>query len=278
MQEIFADPGSRRLQEPLPLREMKPVKMQPDKEIIEKESRELCDTLLRDGIPADAECIYAGRNRLYRHRLPCGETVNIKAFRRPGALKGLIYGLFTTPKSKKSYINARRLLELGFETPEPYAHAEEKLWGGMRLGSSYYISRQAEGFEETRWWERWCDRDEFVEALGLEMARLYRAGVLFRDFSPGNVLLTSRRPYRFMYVDVNRTDFNVKSRRRMMTMFKRINIVEAETGRLGEAMARAMGWDEAQTRREALQVLRRFLWWKDSFLRTLKRLAGKKRK
>ena len=102
------------------------------------------------------------------------------------------------------------------------------------------------------------------------MARLTAAGVLFRDFSPGNVLL-KRDSGGFTFVDVNRTDFNVKSRRRMMTMFRRINIVPEETARLARAYARALGEDEAAMEAAALKVLRRFLWKKDVFLATLKK-------
>ena len=107
------------------------------------------------------------------------------------------------------------------------------------------------------------------------VGRLFRAGVLFRDFSPGNVLLRTGTPageYRFVYVDVNRTDFGVRSRRRLMSMFRRINIVEAETSRLARALARDMGWDPEATRLRALGVLRRFLWLKDDVQKPLKRL------
>lgn len=241
---------------------------------IEKEAQELANTLLKSGVPADAECVYNGRNQLYTLQLPCGEKVNIKSFKRPGVLKGLIYGIFSTPKAEKSYRNAQRLRELGFDTPAPYAYAVERLWGGLRIGHSYYICRQLENFSEIRWWERRSDKQQMVDALGEEMKRLYEAGVLLRDFSPGNVLLVGTDPYRFAYVDVNRTDFGVRSKRRMMSMFKRINIVPEETERLARSFARAMRWDEDDTARRALNILHRFLWKKDSFLKPLKRAIG----
>ncbi len=83
-------------------------------------------------------------------------------------------------------------------------------------------------------WELREDRDELVEALGREMARLTAAGVLFRDFA-GECPAETMTAAAFTFVDVNRTDFNVKSRRRMMTMFRRINIVPEETARLARA-------------------------------------------
>ena len=247
-----------------------------EEERVKKESLELAASLLESGVPGSAQLIYDGRNKLYVHTLPCGKRVNIKAFKRQGWFRGMVYALFTRPKSVKSYRNSKKLKALGFRVAEPLAHSEERLWGGLRLGRAYYVSEQLENYHETRNWETWDgaeglpDKERLCDALGAEMTRLYRAGVLFRDFSPGNVLVDSE--LNFAYVDVNRTDFGVRSRRKMMTMFKRINIVPAETARLARAFAKEMGWDVAVTEAEALEVLRRFLWWKDTFWRTLKNL------
>lgn len=235
----------------------------------------LAGTLLRGEIPTGAELVYDGRNRLYVHTLPSGRKVNIKAFRRGGALKKLIYGRLRFDKGRHSYDNARRLLALGFDTPQPLMTCSARSAGRWFLERAFYVCAQEDAVRQTRCWEEWPDRDALVEALGQEMGRLFRAGVLFRDFSPGNVLLRTGTPageYRFVYVDVNRTDFGVRSRRRLMSMFRRINIVEAETSRLARALARDMGWDPEATRLRALVVLRRFLWLKDDVQKPLKRL------
>lgn len=265
-------------------------------EVACREAQTLCRRILEDGLPEEAELTYSGRNQLYAVPLKCGVTANVKVFKRPGALRGIIYGIFARPKSLKSFVNARRLLSLGISTPEPLAHLEERIWGGLRLARSCYVCVHIKEAEEIRCWEDRADRDELVEALGREMARLTEAGVLFRDFSPGNVLLkqdrrttpthldrsnlengsmlsdASRHGYAFTFVDVNRTDFNVRSRRRMMTMFRRINIVPEETARLARAYARALGEDERAMETGALKTLRRFLWKKDILLATLKKL------
>lgn len=240
-------------------------------EVARREAQALCRRILEDGLPQEAELIYSGRNRLYTVPLKCGITANVKVFKRPGALRGIIYGVFARPKSLKSFVNARRLLSLGISTPEPLAHLEERIWGGLRLARSCYVCVHIKEAEEIRCWERRADRDELVEALGREMARLTTAGVLFRDFSPGNVLLRRDGSGTFTFVDVNRTDFNVRSRLRMMTMFRRINIVPEETARLARAYARALGEDERAMETAALKTLRRFLWKKDVLLATLKK-------
>lgn len=241
----------------------------------QRELQRLGARLVQGELPEGARLIYSGRNRLYTLRLASGRTVNIKEFKRCGFFKGLMYGRLRADKANRSYDNALRLLALGFDTPEPMMVCTVRRCAGWILTRAYYVCAHEEQVAELRCWEERADRDALVEALGREMGRLFRAGVLFRDFSPGNTLLRTDRPagdYRFVYVDVNRTDFGVKSRRRLMSMFKRINIVESETQRLGGALARAMGWNERDTELRALGVLRRFLWLKDDVEKPLKRL------
>lgn len=217
----------------------------------------LSSRLLREGVPEEAELVYDGRNRLYVYTLPSGLRVNIKAFRKLGLLRGLIYGLFARSKARKSYENSHRLLNAGFMVPYPYSYAEKKWLGGMCLKQAYYLSAQLDGARETRYWESWADRDAFVDALGIELSKIMDAGILFRDFSPGNVMLLSKAPYRFAYVDVNRMNFGVKSQRRLNTMFSRINQIPEETARLGRAFARARGLDEKQWESIALESVRK---------------------
>lgn len=251
------------------------------------------------GIPEGSELMYSGRNRLWIVTLSDGMRVNVKEFKRPGWFRGWIYGHISRPKSEMSFRNAGRLLSMGFDTPEPLGHIEVMGRGGI-LERSYYICRQADGLEEIRYWEKRQDRDALVDALGREMVRLWDAGVVPGDFSPGNILLKEGGGYRFTYVDVNRMGFGVRNRRRKMGMFKRINIIRAETYRLGRAVGRALearaplergagNWEPRIRNREqgtgdsdfsrrmgrkAVGVLVRFLWRKD----TLREALGLKRK
>lgn len=222
--------------------------------------------------PQGARVIYAGRNRLYTVALPDGTVACVKDFKRAGLLKGIIYGFFRDSKAHRSFDNARRLLDMGFDTPAPLGWCETHKRLGL-LDRAYYICEFRPDVAETRCWEEWPDRDAFVDALGREMARLFRAGVLFEDFSPGNVMYRREADgnYRFCYVDVNRTRFGRHGRRKLMTMFRRINIVEAETGRLARATARALDENPDRMERRALRVLRRFLFSKDRVQKPLKR-------
>ena len=79
-------------------------------EAAQKEAEALCQRILASGLPADAELIYSGRNRLYAIPLKCGVSANVKVFKQPGALRGIIYGALARPKSLKSFVNAEKLL------------------------------------------------------------------------------------------------------------------------------------------------------------------------
>ena len=77
----------------------------------------LAEYLAADGIPPGSEIIYKGRNRIYTFVYEGIET-NIKAFRTPGTVKSVIYGAMES-KAKRSYDNSLRLLQMGFNVPEP---------------------------------------------------------------------------------------------------------------------------------------------------------------
>lgn len=229
----------------------------------------LAEHLAHNGVPPEAECIYKGRNRIYRLVYE-GIEVNIKAFRVPGNIKSYIYGAMTS-KARRSYDNSIRLLELGFNVPDPIAYVE--LHDGPALKESYYVCRQLHA-KDVRLWENMPDNEPLVRAVALELAQLHKAGVWHKDFSPGNVLYTgdAASGYKMYLIDVNRMQFGVTSKRSLMDNFRAINIVPEETERLARYYAEYMNLDPDATASEALRVLRRFLRKKD-FLHGLKRIV-----
>lgn len=233
----------------------------------------LAKHLAHKGVPPEAECIYKGRNRIYRLVYE-GVEVNIKAFRVPGGVKSYIYGAITS-KARRSYDNSVKLLELGFNVPDPIAYVE--LHDGPALKESYYVCRQLHA-KDVRLWENMPDNEPLVRAVALELSRLHKAGVWHKDFSPGNVLYTgdAASGYKMYLIDVNRMQFGVTSKRSLMDNFRAINIVPEETERLARHYAEYMGLDPDATSREALRVLRRFLRKKD-ILHSLKRIVKPKK-
>lgn len=116
----------------------------------------------------------------------------------------------TTPKAMRSFATARALLERGVDTPEPLA-AE------VVGGESWYVARRLEEAPQIRaWFLRRDDPrrprpplpfsfEEVVEALGALGRQMHDAGVFFRDFTDGNVLVTNEAGMlRLWLVDLNR--------------------------------------------------------------------------
>lgn len=177
----------------------------------------LAIAIAKKGLEPEWRIIYSGRNTL---AVTQGENpVCIKAYRVPGLLKGWMYGLLRKPKALRAFKNAVELRRLGFDTPEPVCAVAQTSFG--RLGRSYYACRYyCDGWSEMRGVEKRSDFDDFARALASFMHRLHSAGVLMKDFSQGNVLFRrSIGGFEFCLVDINRMDFGVTDRRRLLANF-----------------------------------------------------------
>lgn len=219
--------------------------------------RPVVEAIASGGVPADRRMVYDGpRNKVYALSRG-GVELNIKAFHRPRWPNSIIYGKLRRSKAERSYRHALSLLELGIGTPEPVAYIET--FEGMSMRETYYISLQVEA-STVRDWERLPHADELVEALARDMARLHAAGVLHRDFSPGNVLYTRspRGEYRFYYVDLNRMELGVHDRALLMRNFRCIHLSLDQTLRLARAYARVTGQDEVKIVYEATRQVMRY--------------------
>lgn len=208
------------------------------------------------GLPDDATLVYKSRNKIVR-TLHDGLDINIKAFKLPNLANRYIYSMFRKSKAERSYLNAWKLIDLGFHTPEPIGFGEEKVPG--RLKHSYYFSIQIEA-SEMRNMETRPDAAALLHALGTEMARLHRAGVWMKDFSPGNVLFTrtSSGSYIFNHVDLNRIEFDCHDNDKLMRMFGAMVYTDEHLRMLSDGYAIALGLDLDETYRMALKQVDRF--------------------
>lgn len=210
------------------------------------------------GVPAGATTLYEGRNRVYR--LSAGNTVLcIKSFHTPMALNRAVYGLLRKCKARRSYDNALRLAAAGIATPAPVACIECRTAG--MLGRSYYISLLAEGYAEARYIEQRPDYDALAHSLAQIIHRLRSHGMLFADFSPGNVLWRRRAggDIDMMLVDVNRMSFGVTDARKLDRMFGSIVESEDACAAIGRRYGRIAGTDPDEAARAAVEARRRFL-------------------
>ncbi len=218
----------------------------------------LVDELLLHGIPADATDIYEGRNRVVRLCRGSRE-INVKEFRVPNIVNRLAYTTVRSSKAARAYEFALRLRNLGFNTPEPLAYAE--LRSGPLLGLSYFVSQQLDGFRDMRVIDDTDDRAMLADGLGALMARMHDAGVWMKDFSQGNILRRrtgAKGHYEFFLVDINRMEFDVNSRARLMDNFGRITDDPAFLRIIARAYARHAGHPAAEVEAEAISVYRKY--------------------
>ena len=218
--------------------------------------KEIAD-IAKNGIPPSAEKIYEGRNALYRIKMGNVITV-VKAFKLPGFINSRIYTTFRKSKAYRSYHNSKKMIALGFHVPEPIAYIEVRR--GMRLMESYYICEEVKG-KELRHWEEYPESVPMLPALAHEIVKLHRGGVYHKDFSPGNILYTGSEStgYRFYFVDLNRMEFGVKSRKKLMSMFKSINLNTPEMVKLARLYAKAADEDEETVVAEALAANKKYM-------------------
>lgn len=156
--------------------------------------------------------LQSGRNlikKLEMHQIN-GEPIEIvvKAFAKPGNIKGYMYANFVQTKAKRSIQNAQYLMELGILTPEPIACIEHLKC--QSLQDSFYVCR---------FWDHNFDlgsllyQGEFsdvntqllLEQLSQFTAVQHNKGIFHLDYNPGNILVrVNEGHFTFALIDLNR--------------------------------------------------------------------------
>lgn len=234
----------------------------------------LAHSLAHNGLPRRATVIYRGRNTVVK-AYDSGREICIKEFKVPHIVNRVIYGRFRDGKAQRSFEHAILLRNLGFNTPEPMAYAEQ---GGMFFGKSYYVCQYLPEFSDIRDLSGLGTEDRRIMAddLGLLMARLHEAGIWMKDFSQGNILYrrTPKGHFDFYLVDINRMEFNVTDHRKLMSNFKAVTEDDQLLDSLARAYARHRRLSKEITVKEARAVRRRFL-VSAARKQRLKRLLGR---
>jgi hypothetical protein len=154
-----------------------------------------------------------------------GEQVNIKYFKKPGLLKGIIYGMFRESKAKRSFEYAKYLSGHNILTPKPIAYIEDK--SAVVLNDSYYICSHVNydfTFRELIHDPLFPDRQNILEQFTEFTYRMHEARVNFLDHSPGNTLIVNKGngEYDFYLIDLNRMKFQDMSIEARMANFKKL--------------------------------------------------------
>lgn len=154
--------------------------------------------------------IYHLRNVIKVLTAPDGTIINIKRFHQPRSLNRLIYSWnIRVPKGQRAYDYSFLLNQKGIQTPEAVALIEERNSLNL-LGYSYLITQQCD-FPHTLYDVKDAKAGEYeqlAKSLAHYAAKMHLAGIMHKDFTPGNILWKSdHEGFHFMIVDINRMYF-----------------------------------------------------------------------
>ena len=181
--------------------------------------------------------IYAKRNTLRSHN-----GYITKQFAIPPLWRGIIYGLFSPSKAKRSYEYAKRLGDL---TPTPIAYREIRYCGVLR--QSCYVCKESEckyTFNDLIHNKSFPNREVILQSIGRFTAELYQRGIYHQDYSGGNILFNEDGS-KIEVIDLNRIKFYKKMPiKRGLQLFERLNIDKEALSILGASFAQPLGLEQ----------------------------------
>lgn len=192
------------------------------------------------------EILYSKRNeiRIFEYK---GERYAVKSFRIPNIISRIIYSFFRQSKAERSFRYAKRVSELGVNTPNPVGYIEETRLGLLR--KSYYVCLY-QPYNETLGEiinSNKAHKNEILKAfVDFTYNKLHKKGIYHKDYSGGNILIEKLEgnQYRFSIIDLNRISFKKRiSARKGIENLRRLsgntNIDDLST--IGEEYARLSG-------------------------------------
>lgn len=214
-------------------------------------------------IDSEGETVHDGRNLIKVFTTADGLRLNVKRYHAPRLLNAVVYSTgLRKPKGLRAYEYPARLIAAGIETPEAVAYIEERCCG--LLGKSYFVSVQCP--YRHRFYEVLdMPSDEYLplaESFARFTASMHKAGMLHRDYSPGNILWTrDGGVYRFSIVDINRMFFGNVSVEAGCANFARLWGTKAFFTAIARIYAKERGTDEKKCI-DAVLSARRSFWRK----------------
>ncbi len=222
------------------------------------ELREFIDNI-DSRFPQGALVQQGHRNTLRRFTLG-GENMVVKHFGKPNIINRIVYTFLRKPKGVRAYEYAFRVISAGFNTPTPVAYIERRI-GGL-VADSYFISTECP--YTRRFYEfgdaSISDCEDIVRAFVRATAAFHQAGMLHRDYSPGNILFDNvEGKWQFAFVDINRMSFSPVSIKKGCRNFARLWGQLDFFRVIAEEYAQARGSDAAECF-ETIRKARRKFW------------------
>ncbi len=205
---------------------------------------------LPDRFEQEGTIIHQGRNVL--KVFDAGSTsLVVKRFQKPHLINRVAYTYLRKSKACRSYLHAQEILKRGFLSPAPVAYLEGTS-GGL-FSDSYYVSVfEAESSTLREMMGGQVEGQEaFLSHFAHFIVHLHKAGILHKDFSPGNVLFKQdeKGEYSFSLIDINRLVFRNVSPRKACMNLQRLCTSREVLSYIARVYARDCGWDEQVTDR-----------------------------
>jgi len=174
------------------------------------------------------------------------ETINVKSFKKPNLVNKIVYRFFRKSKAERSYRYAKKLLEMGIGTPEPYAYFENS--SGLLFKESYYACKHLDYdliIRDVSFKQGYVKQEEILRAFTRFCYELHKKGINFLDHSAGNTLikLNNNTPD-FFLVDLNRMRFETMDFETRMKNLRKLTIHESVVKIMSNEYAKCSGEDE----------------------------------
>ena len=194
----------------------------------------------------------------------CGKSIQIvvKKFRTPGFLRGFIDLNIRNSKAFRSMNNAKLLLELGVQTPDPIGCIEYREFNCVRQG--YYISRF---YEHNYDLGKLLYQDINIEpdsqmilgALASFTVKQHDCGILHLDYNPGNILTRlNGDKIDFSLVDLNRIKFTQLGWKERISGLVRLSLCPGKMKVIGSYYAKNCGINQNEFCRQLEQAHSQF--------------------
>ena len=158
----------------------------------------------------EGDLLVAGKRNVIKTFPYNNIILNIKSFKIPILINGIIYRYFRKSKARRSFEYATILLQKNIGTPKPIGYYENK--NILRLLESYYVCEhiKVDFVFNDLFQNHHKDLDNILTQLGHFCFQLHEAGIEFKDHSPGNTLIKKNESgnYDFFLIDLNRMKFH----------------------------------------------------------------------